>query len=250
MEKSSPLSGNASLVLLVLVNLLPIAGVLFWGWDAFEIVVLYWFENVVIGVINVLKMLTATGKGEAKSILKDREDPGMPDYLRNPAVVTGPGSGLGARLSLTAFFIFHYGMFCFGHGVFVFVLLSGQVGGFIQGGPFALARRELPGVLDSGGIWFALAIVASHLFSFFYNYLGKGEYRRTSLATQMGAPYGRVIVLHVAILFGAILIEALGSPVLLLILLIIGKIYLDAKLHLRSRDKLETEDGRTEVVRP
>ena len=93
-------------------------------------------------------------------------------------------------------------------------------------------------IFDSGGKWFIAAIIASHLFSFFQNYLGKGEFRRTSAPALMAAPYGRIVVLHIAILFGAFVITALGSPVFLLILLIVGKIVLDAKLHLRSRKKL------------
>lgn len=57
----------------------------------------------------------------------------------------------------------------------------------------------------------------------------------------MAAPYGRIVVLHIAILFGALVITALGSPVFLLILLIIGKIVLDVKLHQRSHRKLQAE---------
>ena len=240
-EKTSPLSGNTPLLLLIGVNLLPIAGVLFWGWDVFEIVSLYWFENVVIGVINVLKMLTATGNASNLNATGtkgfEREDTKMPGYLRNP---TGGGDVKhGIKLFLVPFFTFHYGMFCFVHGVFVFTLLGGKGGQMMNGGPFTGMGRMVSQILDSGGKWFIAAIIASHLFSFFYNYLAKGEYRRISAPAQMAAPYGRIVVLHIAILFGAFVITALGSPVFLLILLIIGKIVLDAKLHLRSRKKLK-----------
>ena len=54
----------------------------------------------------------------------------------------------------------------------------------------------------------------------------------------MMAPYGRIVVLHIAILFGAFAIMALGSPLFLLVLLIVGKIALDLKLHRRSHQKL------------
>ena len=36
---------------LIAANVLPLLGVLFWDWDAFAIVALYWVENVVIGVL-------------------------------------------------------------------------------------------------------------------------------------------------------------------------------------------------------
>ena len=233
------MSGNAALIVLILVNLIPILGVLAWDWNAFEIVVLYWFENVVIGMVCVLKMLTATGEEAATIVSEDPEDPSKPRYLRKP--VAAPSSpGLGGRIFLTGFFIFHYGMFCFGHGIFVFMLLDGKLGGFIQGGPFALIARKLPEAFASGGKWFALGIVASHLYSFFHDYLGKGEFRRTSIRTQMSAPYGRIIVLHIAILFGAFVITALGSPIFLLILLIVGKIVLELKLQAAAKKKLRS----------
>ena len=38
-----------SLVALVLVNLVPIAGVLFFDWRVFDLLLLYWAESVVIG---------------------------------------------------------------------------------------------------------------------------------------------------------------------------------------------------------
>ena len=57
-------------------------------------------------------------------------------------------------------------------------------------------------------------------------------------AQLMAAPYGRIVVLHIAILFGAFATMAFGNSVFLLILLIIGKIIIDAKLHLRSHSKI------------
>lgn len=234
MEISSPVPSKASLVILVLVNLIPVVGVLVWNWSVFEIVVLYWFENVVIGLVCILKILTATGRDRTKSVLKHREDPRMPSHLGNP-VGERPPSSLAAKSFLAAFFTFHYGMFCFVHGVFVFMLLDGKLGGFIEGGPFALFGRKLPEAMASGGIWFALAIVGSHLYSFYRNYLGKGECHRTSAQKQFSEPYGRIIVLHVAILFGAIVITSLGSPVILLLFLVAGKILLEIRLLNRGR---------------
>src|SRR4051812_39197593 len=49
---------KTSAYVLIAANALPLFGVLFLGWDAFSIVLLYWTENVVIGAINVLKMIT------------------------------------------------------------------------------------------------------------------------------------------------------------------------------------------------
>ncbi len=234
MAKPLPILGNLPLAVLVAANLVPIAGVLFWGWSVFEIVALYWFENVVIGAVNILKLLTVTGDpGDPND---PRNHPDMPEYMRTPIV---PGIVRhGVKLFLIPFFAFHYGMFCFVHGIFVFTLLGGKGGGFMNSGPFSALGEMIGRIFEYGGSWFVIAIVVSHLFSFGRNFIGRGEYRRTSAPAVMRDPYGRIVVLHIAILLGAFATAALGSPVYLLILLIIGKIALDVKLHLRSHAKL------------
>ena len=56
----------------------------------------------------------------------------------------------------------------------------------------------------------------------------------------MQRPYGRIVVMHVTILIGAALIEWLGSPVSMLIVLIGAKIALDLKLHAAERDRFRS----------
>src|SRR6188472_645744 len=51
---------RASAWALIAANTLPLFGVLFFGWDTFSIVFLYWVENVIIGAVNVLKMITCS----------------------------------------------------------------------------------------------------------------------------------------------------------------------------------------------
>ncbi|MDH3417747.1 MAG: DUF6498-containing protein, partial [Gammaproteobacteria bacterium] len=46
-----------SAIVLIVANLVPLFGVLFLGWRVFDVIILYWAENVVIGVINVLRMI-------------------------------------------------------------------------------------------------------------------------------------------------------------------------------------------------
>lgn len=51
---------RASTVMLIASNVLPLVGVLLWGWSTFNIVVLYWLENLMVGVINILKMIVCS----------------------------------------------------------------------------------------------------------------------------------------------------------------------------------------------
>ena len=189
---------------LVAANLLPLAGVLFWGWDAFALIALFWMENVVIGAFFILRMLCL--------------DP------RDPALWA-------AKLLMVPFFCFHYGMFTAIHGVFLFSMLGGKrydVQGLSVLEPAARAATDY-------GLWLPLAVlVASHLFSFCWNYLYRGEFQRANLAGLATKPYLRVVVLHIAIILGGIGAIALGSPLWALLVLLGLKIGLDLKAHLKE----------------
>lgn len=50
------MSLRPSAIVLVLANLLPLGGALALDWQVFDVLLLYWTENVVIGVITVLRM--------------------------------------------------------------------------------------------------------------------------------------------------------------------------------------------------
>jgi hypothetical protein len=189
---------------LLAANLVPVAGVLLWDWSVFALLVLFWMENVIIGAFFALRMLCA--------------DP------RAPALWAG-------KLFMVPFFCFHYGMFTAIHGVFVFSIFGGKsysASGLQVLEPAARAASEL-------GLWLPLAaLLASHAFSFVWNYLVRGEFRRASLPALMAKPYGRVVVLHLAIILGGIGAMALGSPVWALLVLLALKIGLDLKAHVKE----------------
>lgn len=199
-------SFGLSAAFLVAANLIPLLGALLWGWSVFDIVVLYWVENVIVGLINAVRMMLISNKGDGGAAFLEK----------------GFSAG---------FFLVHYGIFTVVHGVFVFSLLGG---GFPGNG-----QKADPGVLFDKLGWAVLALIGSHLLSFFVNFLGRKEYQKRTLKEQMFAPYPRMIALHIAIIFGAFAIQALGQPIVLLAILVIGKTIVDWKLHVKSHRKLE-----------
>ncbi len=211
---------RASAISLLIANAVPLLGVLFWNWSTFAIVLIYWAENVVIGLINVLKMLCCSPSDEDAS--------GLPWQHA-------------AKLFFVPFFTVHYGLFCLVHGVFVFVLLGGEGGGFE--GPLGNWDLRFALLKETGALWAIAGLTISHLFSFVSNYLLGGEYRRVTLSDLMSQPYGRVVVLHLAILFGAFATFALGSPIWLLVILIVGKTALDLRFHLREHKVASEKQG-------
>lgn len=206
--------------LLIAVNAGVLVGALLFGWSIFEIIFLFWAENVIIGIINVLKMLTAR---------PGSEPPAGDQGQASPAPMTV--AGWIGTLFFAAFFTVHYGGFCYGHGVFVLSIFNEQ-------GEFGDDLLAAVPALLSGGLALSLALLAtSHLFSFVTNYLGSGEFRRTSAQALMVRPYGRIVALHVTILLGGFLAMALGDPVWMLVVLVLLKTLVDLALHGSERRK-------------
>ncbi len=184
---------SASSVALIVGNLVPIVGVLFFEWQLFPLVFLYWLENVVIGIFNVFKMLSCSG---SESFIQ--------------------------RIFMTLFFSVHYGMFCFGHGTFVVDLFGDDLDSI----PAALH------IITQNGLQLALiALVLSHGFSFLQNFLMRGEFRQISISEVMFSPYKRIIVLHVFIIFGGLALQTFGVTQMGLIVLAMVKIGADLMAH-------------------
>jgi hypothetical protein len=200
-------------------------GVLALGWSPFVVMALFWFENVVIGGFNVAKMLT-TG-------------------LRLGA------AGLTGAIALSAFFTVHYGLFTAVHGMFVVLLFGGaEVGrGAMDGelaGPLAAMVDHLFAERDG---WLAvLAIVLVHL-SGFVQWLARTRELPPPLKDLMGAPYGRIVILHVTLIASGFLVQALRAPVAGALLLVGLKLAYDLVTLGRDRAKEEEHEARVKARR-
>lgn len=210
-----------AIVLLVVVNCIPLAGVLWLGWDLSTIVALYWVENGVVGVYAMAKIATA-----------EAVDPDPPAVTINgrrlsDAQMRQPSS---ARAVLLPFFALHYGGFWFVHGVFVLFALPAMWSemGAPGGGPSLAAI-----------LWAVPFLLLSHGASFLYNWWWGGERLTSSPSREMTAPYARVVVLHLTIVLGAFVVAALGAPIWALVLMVALKTIADLAAHLAERQRAE-----------
>jgi len=203
-----------SLIALALANALPLVGVLFLGWTVFPLVLLYWLENLVVGGFNVAKLLLA--------------QPRQPVYWLGKAC-------------LVPFFLVHFGGFTYIHGVLVVAFFgpkTAQPFDLLTAVPAAIRANQLG--------WGLVSLVLSHGFSFYWNYLKSDEYQRASLNALMAQPYGRVMVLHMTVLFGGWVVMLLGSPLFALVVLVALKTAADWRAHQAERRKFapsEQESG-------
>jgi hypothetical protein len=194
-----------SAIALVAANAVPLVGVLTFHWTVYPILLLYWCENVVIGIYNVLRMICV-----------------KPDQPLTWA----------AKAYFIPFFMVHYGGFATIHGMFVLAMFSGAPVGKMSPGSL------LPAVRDAGVGYGIAALVLSHGISFVHNFLMGGEFRRTGVTELMMRPYARVMVLHFTILAGGFLVMALHSALPALVVLIALKTGIDLAAHTAERTKL------------
>jgi hypothetical protein len=183
--------------------------------------------------------------------------------VRGVGPTTVGNGGVTAKAALVPFFVVHYGIFWFVHGVFVFAIPQ-FVGAFrpiVDPDLFApgIGSQAFDGVVlqaqavgpDLSAVGLAaIGLAISHTASFLINYVGRGEYRRVSAARQMFAPYGRLVILHVSILFGAFLSLVIGSPIGAVIVLVLLKTIVDLWFHLREHAirQAQTEAGSAIVL--
>lgn len=203
-------SSFGAVAALIVANAIPLIGVVFLGWSVWNILVIYWLENGIVGVINVLKMARAEGSATESG----------PTFL-----VNGRPANSISKVGLIPFFVMHYGIFWFVHGIFVLTLPA-----FMSLSPRSLGDAM---DLDLGSVALAAgALAISHGLSFWWNFLVGGEFRRTTPARLMFSPYRRLIALHLTIIFGAMAVTFTGAPVLAVAILVAIKILLDLGFHL------------------
>ncbi|MFC1722259.1 DUF6498-containing protein [Patescibacteria group bacterium] len=193
-----------SLISLILVNLYPIVGVIFFGWNLSSILFLYWFENLVLGFYNVLKMLMA----------------------QKPNVRGVQISGIGgkrndfSKKAMVLFFVVHYGMFTFVHGIFLLAMVANNF------------------VFQLGLLTPIILLFVSHGVSYFTNFIGKREYERVSSEDLMISPYLRIMVMHLTVIFGSwFIIRINGQMIGPLVVLTIIKTIVDLLSHAYEHNK-------------
>src|SRR3989344_4559725 len=135
-------SSNYAIPSLIFVNCIPIIGVLFFDWTISSILLLYWLENIVIGFYAILRIATSARDYKRKTTFRGYK------YL--------------FRLFIILFFIVHYGIFTFVHGIFVLSAFR--------------SFEHIRPISSLDLIYINLILLfISHGISYFTNYIRKGE---------------------------------------------------------------------------
>lgn len=206
-------------VVLLVSNLIPLIGVLYWGWDTFVLLMLYWLETVVIAFWTLFRILIAADVAK-----------------------TFVGEVFG-RLYIFIFFLIHSGGFMAGHFIFLWAFYGSGWITKLQFNPefWQLGLREF---------WDKMVLANGLLIPLIISFVGRGigfvaemvkqplwtrlvaEDQYTPNGSLVGALYVRIVIMHLVIIGGAALAQKYGA-LAPLVLLIVAKTVVDLVLFVR-----------------
>lgn len=182
----------ASLLIILVVNLIPLFGVFYWGWQSFDLLFIYWLENWVVGFFMILRLIIRRYDGAGSIIF---------------SFITVP------------FTAFHYSAFCVGHGIFLLVMFNK-----IQGDPFAVIGDQILVLIQPLEIKIALAgLFISH----FIRWIKDTANKPFNEGAVIGSAYGRIVLTHLTIFACAFALSGTGKAEAGLIFLVLAKLAID-----------------------
>jgi len=197
-------------VTLFVVNLLPLVYVLFFDWKVVAVIALYWMENIIVGIINVPKIVTVMVNNKV-----------WRDGLMIPV------------------FIGSYGIFALFQGMFVYTLFESgiQVNEAGQRAFYLFPWLWEQPLFLSGlvGLFF------HHFASYLIHFIGMKEYKERDMGELMDAAFDRMAALHAVVLFGGFMLDEMGGPMWSLAFLVGFKIYYDLVKHIKSHTPIMVE---------
>ena len=195
---------SVSDLLLIVVNLIPLYGVWFEGWNASQVFLVYCLETVIIGLINVLKMACVT------VFIKKT------DVWQN-----GGASTMQSGWFFIFFFIIHYGFF-----VFIQTQIFFSVSGLIPGHTLMGGYSKIPSLLGNNGKLMLLIFIAYYTLQTFIDFFIKGNYKTISLGRLMFEPYIRIFVQQFVVILGSMFLS-FGAGKIFILIFVVVKIFFE-----------------------
>lgn len=222
---SSPWKRSEWSFLGVLVGNLAALSMIWWfDWQVHALLLAYWLEAGVVGGIYVAKILRAEGVDDPESIRSFWKVDGEP-----------PRSYIGRQKSeIASALLAQY--------LLIWLILGGiTVGGpFIEEFFFSAIEPARPLVVAS----VAVSLVATHVFSYWHEYIGNREFERRGPVSLLVEPVPRFLALFGAVFVGSAAVALTRTPLAVIIVLTFFKTCADLFQHRRERKrairKLET----------
>jgi hypothetical protein len=191
-------------------------GLWVFDWPAAAVFGFFWLENVLNGVFFFLKMLGLRGSVAGDDLKRALERSQLTAEQREAQLKAAAGC---LHYVAPLFFLMHYGMFCLAHVAFVAFYLPGWSSGFFTlGGAMTMLIIVLFGAIE----------------------LAKFRHNVPSDVPRMVfmfAAYDRVVILHIALVFGGFVSIALGQYAIVYLLIAL-KFFADISGKLSLTDQI------------
>lgn len=212
--------------IIIITNMIPVAGVWLLGWNAVEVFIVYALETLVLGMLTVLKLFIST-----LAIQKD-------EWHSNGQTQRVSG------LFFIIFFILHFGIFA----AVQTSIFSGVAGIIPPGkGPmyFFFHWWEF---INTDIAWMLGAFVLSYIARDLIPFIVHEKYREIPMMLLMFQPYGRIIIQQFTVILGSMFLTFhLGKAFILIFAL--AKIFVEVYLNFdsllsRSLTELKERSGK------
>jgi len=203
---------DISTISLILANLVPIIGIIFLNWNLFSTLIFYWSESVIIGLFNLIKIIKVP-----VSIIE----------IENKEIGTNTVKQKVGKTFFCIFFIIHYGIFMLVHLMFIVLLF---------GSKYSINHiTDIIPIIKEIGLA-VLFLLLSHGISYYHHFIKRKEYQNKNMMSLMIAPYKRIIVMHLTLIFGAFIVVLTNFPKIVIILFILIKTIVDLKAHNKEHE--------------
>lgn len=200
---------------LLAANVLTVVLVVLDNWDLGFALVVFWWQNVIIGIFNVIKILTYPEEFMKGATIRQGGTP----------VLSGEKAVRTAKVFLAGFFAVHYGFFHFGYYSFIGHYFKTVSAGLVFLSIVAFALQEGYALLSGAR---------------------RGE-RPADLGRLFFFPYIRIFPMHIIIIVGTMIMlvfaglfgekagTMIGEKIVLVVFLVL-KIKADIQMHLYEQD--------------
>jgi len=200
---------------LLAANFLVVLFVVLDNWDLGFALVVFWWQNVIIGVFNVLKILTYPLGQDKISVVNNNKPSSAPQEISATAV----------KAVLAGFFAVHYGFFHFGYYSFLAHYFK---------------------TVNAGLVFLSVAVFClQEAYSFVM--IRRGGEKPEDIGRLFFFPYLRIFPMHVIIIVGMIILmvssgllgEQMGTMIgekVVLVIFMVLKIKADIQMHLYEKD--------------
>ncbi len=183
------LEQRLSLLLVIALNLMPIWGVIHWGWTPFYVFYLFWLETLIIAVFNTLKIIGCRGD-EFDEKLHNSNHPYKGLHVN---YVSHAGKAI-------RYLLMRIGIFCF-YLIFIVTFI----------GIMASQKSEHFSILsiilfrNPTFNYTLLAIILNQLRQLIFYFYINGDYKRTHPSDFASIFDGRQLIVHIAVVLGGVL---------------------------------------------